>query len=66
MKRKHIAEYQRIFSSQDESLSEDIIIESDGSLTADLSTIKSKQNRINVAIAKYFIITCNFNIYKQD
>jgi hypothetical protein len=60
LKRKHFSEYQQTFSNQDENLSEDVIIESDGHATTDdISTIKSKQNRINVAIAKYLIIKCN-------
>ncbi|CAF2979241.1 unnamed protein product [Rotaria sp. Silwood2] len=59
IKRKHFFEYQQLFSNQDESLSEDLTIESDGHITTDISTLKSKQNRINIAIVKYLIIKCN-------
>jgi hypothetical protein len=59
LKRKHFCEYQQIFPVHDESLFEDLFNESDDHVSVDTSTIKSKQDRINVAIAKYLIIKCN-------
>jgi BED zinc finger len=60
LKQKHVFEYQQMFPNEDESLLKDTIIENDGrATTTDISTTKSTQNRINVAIAKYLIIKCN-------
>jgi hypothetical protein len=59
LKRKHLHEYQQVFIEEEEGLSEEGVVESNGQPTTELSTNKSKQNRINLAIAKYLIIKCN-------
>jgi len=51
-----------MFPNQDESLSEETIIENDVHATTDLSTIKSEQNRIILAIAKHLVIKCNLSL----
>ena len=63
IKRKHSAEDDKIFMEQDEVLSEEGMVENDDQPTTELSTNKTKQNRINVAIVKNLIIKCNLSVY---
>lgn len=48
-----------MFPNQDETLSDDLSNENDDSISTDTLSMKSKQDRINVASGKYLIIKCN-------
>lgn len=59
LKRRHLSDYEETFKNKDEGLVEEEIFDGNRSTTVDLSTNKSKQARINLAITKNLIIKCN-------
>jgi hypothetical protein len=59
LKRKHTAEYKKLFFDQVEDSSE-VVNGNDYRSTTESSSSNNKQSRINMAIAKYLIIKCNF------
>ncbi|CAF4804796.1 unnamed protein product [Rotaria socialis] len=58
LKRKHVPEYEKLFFDQVED-SPEVVNGSDHRSTIELSSSNTKQNRINISIAKYLIIKCN-------
>src|SRR5437588_508253 len=58
LKRKHTLEYEKLCFGQVEDSSE-VVTGSDYRSTTELSSSNTKQNRINMSIAKYLIIKCN-------
>ena len=68
LKRKLSSEYEQTFKKRDGELTEEEIIEDDGSATVESSTNRYKQARINLAIAKDLIIKGNLplNLVKNS
>ncbi|CAF2990542.1 unnamed protein product [Rotaria sp. Silwood2] len=58
LKRKHKPEYEKLFFDQVKDSSE-AIHGNDYRSTTELSSSNTKQNRINISIAKYLITKCN-------
>jgi hypothetical protein len=58
LKRKHTPEYNKLSFDQVEDSSV-VVNDSDYRATTELSSSNTKQNRINMSIAKYLIIKCN-------
>ncbi|CAF1510670.1 unnamed protein product, partial [Adineta steineri] len=59
LRRKHKEEYDELFNSDDEDLTESNVNRVDYPTTTEPTSDKVKQNRFNMSIARYLIVKCN-------